>query len=217
MRHRSRPTRIAFWARFLPLALITVLPIVLSSHSVATESPPPVQVVTLNQQQVQQLKRSSPLLSSLVPAAAPSIGTPYKWGGSSLKRGIDCSNYTWQLFRKAGLPYERYLGTQFMSRIHQNGALRKVNFQMAQAGDLLVYGYSTNRQWYGHVVILIDKDGEKTGKKGLTLGAHGGEIGTVQYITYRGFESGYFKHPRMKLVNVLRITPSDGRDSHRKE
>ncbi len=90
-----------------------------------------------------------------------------------------------------------------MSRIYRHGALSRIPFKAAQAGDLLVYGYTKDGQWYGHVVILIDKDGQRSGIKGLTLGAHGGEIQAVRYITYQGFESGYFKHPRMKLVNVL--------------
>ncbi len=163
----------------------------------------PVETVHLNSSQIERLKQTSPLLQKLITAAAPSIGTRYLWGGTNLESGIDCSNFTWQLYQKMGLPYDRYLGTQFMSRIYRNGALSKTTFKKARPGDLLVYGYTKNRKWYGHVVILIDKDGKRSGVKGLTLGAHGGDINAVQYITYKGFESGYFKHPQMKLANVL--------------
>jgi len=163
----------------------------------------PVEVVRLSSNQLERLKQTSPLLQKLITAAAPSIGTRYQWGGTNLDSGIDCSNFTWQLYQKIGHPYDRFLGTQFMSRIYRNGALSTATFQEAQPGDLLIYGYTKNKKWYGHVVILIDKDGERSGIKGLTLGAHGGDINAVQYITYQGFNSSYFKHPQMKLVNVL--------------
>ena len=30
----------------------------------------------------------------LLRAAKPTIGVPYKWGGTRMDKGIDCSNYT---------------------------------------------------------------------------------------------------------------------------
>ncbi len=205
MRRKKLKFRPSLAPCYITVAFVATLLCYPSLFAAANDTTAHVEVVTLDQPQIEQLKRTSPLLQKLISAASLSIGTPYKWGGSSLSQGIDCSNYTWQLFRKVGLPYKRYLGTQFMSRIHQNGSFQKIAFKEAQPGDLLVYGYKEKKQWHGHVVILIDKDGQQTGKKGLTLGAHGGEVNAVQYVTYAGFESGYFKHPSMKLVNVLRI------------
>lgn len=190
------------YSPLIPLALLLVIAIATNAATL------PVQKITLSQSQLARLKQTNPLVDSLVRESLSSIGTPYKWGGSNLKKGIDCSNFTWQLYQKIGLPYDRYLGTQFMSRIHRNGPFKRITFKESRPRDLLVYGYSSNKQWHGHVVILMDKDGKQTGIKGLTLGAHGGKINAVQYITYEGFNAGYFKHPRLKLVNVLRIQQS---------
>jgi hypothetical protein len=183
------------------VSLVLLLSSLLASNAAAL----PVQEIKLSHDQLARLKQTSQLVGDLVNGSISSIGTPYKWGGSSLEEGIDCSNFTWQLYQKMGLPYNRYLGTQFMSRIHRNGPFKRITFKEARPGDLLVYGYSEMKQWHGHVVILMDKDGKQTGIKGLTLGAHGGHINAVQYITYEGFAAGYFKHSKLKLVNVLRI------------
>jgi len=144
-------------------------------------------------------------------AAQPTIGVPYRWGGTRLLEGIDCSNYTWQLYRSLGLGYARFLSTKVMSRLTRANGLRRVSFEEAAPGDLLIYGHQPEKgSWNGHVVILIDKDGSFTGHPGLTLGAHGGAVNAVQYITYSGFEEGFFKEPRMRLVNVLRaVTVSE--------
>lgn len=184
----------------IALSILLFLPFL--GTDAATER---VQAIKLTQSQLTQLKKTTPLVNHLVKESLKSIGTPYKWGGASLMKGIDCSNFTWQLYQKVGLPYNRFLSTQFMSRIHQNGPFQRKTFKEARPGDLLVYGYFDQKRWFGHVVILMDKDGKQTGIKGLTLGAHGGDINSVQYITYEGFNRGYFKHPRLKLVNVLRI------------
>jgi hypothetical protein len=188
-----------------PLSLIALTILLFIPSIGTTASTKRVQEIKLTQSQIAQLKQTSPLVRDLVKESLKSIGIPYKWGGASLEKGIDCSNFTWQLYQKVGLPYDRYLSTQFMSRIHQNGPFQRITFKKARPGDLLVYGYFEEKQWHGHVVILMDKDGKQTGIKGLTLGAHGGDINAVQYITYEGFNLGYFKDPKLKLVNVLRI------------
>ena len=56
-------------------------------------------------------------------------------------------------------------------------------------------------------MILIDKDGETTGHKGLVLGAHGPPVDQVQFITFTGFEDGYYRSPQRRLRNVLRVEP----------
>ena len=92
------------------------------------------------------------------------------------------------------------------SRLDRANGLRKIAFEDALAGDLLVYGYRDEAgRWRGHVVILVDKDGGTTGHRGLVLGAHGGSVDEVQYVTFTGFDNGYFKDPQMRLVNVLRV------------
>ena len=167
-----------------------------------------VTVVSLSAAEIEKAAASGEMIGKLLKAVPPTIGVTYRWGQSDLERGIDCSNYTWQLFRKVGLPYDRYLNTLNLSTLTQGHGLHQVTFEEAVPGDLLVYGYHDEKDgWHGHVVIVVDLDGSTTGYKGLVLGAHGGTVGKVQFVTYKGFKSGYFRDQRMRLCNVLR---SDG-------
>lgn len=45
--------------------------------------------------------------ASIVRAAMQYLGTPYKWGGNDLLRGVDCSGFVQQLFLKAGIRLPR--------------------------------------------------------------------------------------------------------------
>jgi cell wall-associated NlpC family hydrolase len=146
------------------------------------------------------------IVGRLIKAARRTIGVRYKWGGTQMEEGIDCSNYTWQLYHSLGMGYDRFLSTMALSRVNRTNGLHKIPFEDALAGDLLIYGYRDEaKRWRGHVVILVDKDGATTGHRGLVLGAHGGSVDEVQYVTFTGFDKGYFKDPRMRLVNVLRV------------
>ncbi len=183
-----------------------------SSHSRASAVPGAgeIRVIPATDSLVTKAAATGDTISRLLTAARPTIGVPYRWGGAQLEKEIDCSNYTWQLYRKIGMPYDRFLSTLQLSTLKRSNGLRKISFDEAVAGDLLVYGYrDTNKRWRGHVVILADMDGSSTGHKGLVLGAHGGSVGEVQFVTFRGFDAGYFKDPRMRLCNVLRPEGSD--------
>lgn len=160
--------------------------------------------VKLSEWRINHISKKDPRVKAIMDVARPSLGVAYKWGGTRMTEGIDCSNFTWQLYRKMGFPYERFLGTRNLANWKKGNGLKKVDFDSAEPGDLLVYGYSKGKQWFGHVVILIDKDGEDSGHKGLVLGAHGGDVNQVAFVTYEGFEEGYYKNPRMRLCNVLR-------------
>ncbi|MEM9158729.1 MAG: NlpC/P60 family protein [Verrucomicrobiota bacterium] len=165
-----------------------------------------VDVVPATEWMMKRASEANSVIRRVIEEAKPTIGVPYVWGGTKLQKGIDCSNYTWQLYRSAGFNYERFLGTMVMSRLQDSYGLRTVSFEEAVPGDLLVYGYrDASNKWHGHVVILVDKDGSLTGRKGLMLGAHGRPVNAVQFVTSDGFEKGYFKQPKMKLCNVLRV------------
>ena len=165
-----------------------------------------VEVVPVSDPGIAKAAARKDTLGRLLQAAKPTIGVPYKWGGTQMDEGIDCSNYTWQLYRSIGMAYDRFVSSRALSRLKRANGLRKISFEDALPGDLLVYGFRDEAgRWRGHVVILVDKDGSITGHKGLVLGAHGGSIGEVQYVTFSGFEKAYFKNPQMRLANVLRV------------
>tara|TARA_Y100001934_G_scaffold272413_1_gene360640 strand:+ start:11709 stop:12038 length:330 start_codon:yes stop_codon:yes gene_type:complete len=89
--------------------------------------------------------------------------------------------------------------------VTERNGLKKIPRAGARLGDLLVYGCRVGKKWHGHVVILIDHHGKISGHKGLVLGAHGGRVNVVQFVTFGGYEQGCFKKPKMKLCNVLRV------------
>ena len=72
--------------------------------------------------QIRVVPASDPLLTKaagrgdtvgrLLKAAKPTIGVRYKWGGTRMDEGIDCSNYTWLLYRSLGMGYDRFLSTR---------------------------------------------------------------------------------------------------------
>ena len=63
------------------------------------------------------------------------IGNPYRYGGTSLTKGADCSGFTQQIMKKAGVSLQRSSSAQYSS----NGV--KVSTSNLQPGDLLFYGY----------------------------------------------------------------------------
>jgi cell wall-associated NlpC family hydrolase len=155
---------------------------------------------------LQELAAEDESLRELLEVAARTIGVRYRWGGTSLDHGIDCSNFVWQLHRAVGRPYDRFYSTRALANLRTSLGLRRISFDEARPGDLLVYGRrgKANR-WEGHVVILMDKDGSRTGHRGLVLGAHGGGIDGVQFVTFTGYGEGYFGRPTMRLQNVIRV------------
>src|ERR1035441_3356192 len=67
--------------------------------------------------QIRVVPASDPLLTKaagggdavgrLLKAAKPTIGVRYKWGGTRMDEGIDCSNYTGLLYRSGGMGFRR--------------------------------------------------------------------------------------------------------------
>jgi cell wall-associated NlpC family hydrolase len=68
------------------------------------------------------------------------VGNPYKYGGTSLTNGADCSGFTQSVFKKYGYSLPR-------TSSEQRSAGTKVSWSDKKAGDLICY--------YGHVAIYI--------------------------------------------------------------
>lgn len=74
------------------------------------------------------------------------LGNPYKWGGNSLTKGIDCSGFVKQIYAKFGYNLPR------TSKAFRTGVGTTVSVSNARPGDIFVYKYSANS---GHVAIYI--------------------------------------------------------------
>jgi SH3-like domain-containing protein len=78
------------------------------------------------------------------------MGTPWIWGGTSLTRGVDCSGFTWAVFRHFGINLNRVACCQATQGVFvDRGSL--------QPGDLVFFdtnwGWNTGR--ISHVGIYI--------------------------------------------------------------
>ena len=73
------------------------------------------------------------------------VGNPYKWGGTSLTHGADCSGFTMTIYAQYGysLPH---------SSSAQAGCGRSVSLSNVQPGDLIFYRHGGS---IGHVAIYI--------------------------------------------------------------
>ncbi len=81
----------------------------------------------------------------LVNYALKFVGTKYVWGGNSLTKGVDCSGFTQQIYKKYGITLPRTSYTQ-------PSAGKKIKASQAQPGDLFFYGDSSG---INHVAIYI--------------------------------------------------------------
>ena len=85
--------------------------------------------------------------STIVTQALAYLNTPYVYGGTSLKNGIDCSAFTRAIYKKAGISLERTARSQATQG-------KKVTLSKAKPGDLIFYSGSR----YGsitHVAIYL--------------------------------------------------------------
>ena len=76
------------------------------------------------------------------------IGTPYKWGGESLTKGIDCSAFVQKLFGKIGVDLPRTAAQQALVGTPIE------RFEHLQPGDRL-YFWEDRRRMIGHTGIFL--------------------------------------------------------------
>lgn len=76
---------------------------------------------------------SSQQVDKIISTAKNEIGTPYVWGGSQSKVGLDCSGLTQLAFAKAGITLPR-------TSQEQEKIVTKIKKDAAQPGDLVFWG-----------------------------------------------------------------------------
>ena len=77
---------------------------------------------------------------SVVNYAKRFLGNPYRWGGTSLTNGADCSGFVQSVYANFGVSLPR-------TSYEQQNAGTEVSYADAQPGDLICYG--------GHVAIYM--------------------------------------------------------------
>ena len=82
---------------------------------------------------------------SVVAYASQFIGNPYKWGGTSLTDGCDCSGFVYRVYQHFGVDYGRLTSDGFAT------VGQEVSYENLQAGDVVVYS--------GHVAIYDGSGG----------------------------------------------------------
>ena len=73
------------------------------------------------------------------------LGNPYRYGGNSLTKGIDCSGFVKQIFAKYGYSLPRTSGGY-------TSVGTRVPLDQIKPGDILIYKYGSR---IGHVAIYI--------------------------------------------------------------
>jgi len=81
----------------------------------------------------------------LVQYAKQFLGNPYVWGGTSLTKGVDCSGYTMQIYKKYGISLPHY-------SVSQSKMGTKIKLSEAKPGDLVFYD---KNGVINHVAIYI--------------------------------------------------------------
>jgi len=87
------------------------------------------------------------LRNELVATASTFIGVPYQWGGSSVKKGFDCSGLAMAVYKLNGLNLPRTSGQQY-----RMGAYVKQN--NLSKGDLVFFDTAGKRK-VSHVGIYV--------------------------------------------------------------
>jgi NlpC/P60 family len=113
------------------------------------------------------------------------LGYNYRYGGTTLEKGIDCSGFTKFVLNSFDVKTSRTSNEQF-----ENGV--KIPVSMAKAGDLVFFG---SKRYINHVAVVVSND-----EKGLFI-VHSCNRGIVKENVY---ESSYWKSKLKDMaVNII--------------
>lgn len=85
----------------------------------------------------------------LVELAKQYVGTPYKWGGTDLETGVDCSGFIQSVYKEMGIDIPRvsYQQANYGKRVNDLSKLRP--------GDLVAWDNSSRNSGADHVAIYL--------------------------------------------------------------
>ena len=139
---------------------------------------------------VQSQSMVSVSADSLIEFAKTHIGTKYKYGSISPKKGFDCSGFVYYVFSnfrldvpRSSKEYKKY-GTE-------------VSLDSAKAGDVIIFtGTNAKYRNPGHVGIIISS------KDGIPVFIHSSSGKKKGVIVSDFLESPYYKKRFIKVVRV---------------
>ncbi len=105
---------------------------------------------------------SSSVRDKIVDYALRFVGNPYRWGGTSLTNGADCSGFTQSIFKKYGISIPRTSRGQAASG-------RWVSLEKIRPGDLIFYRKNGT---INHVALYIGNGkviGAKSSSEGIRI------------------------------------------------
>ena len=73
----------------------------------------------------------------IVDQALKFLGAPYKYGGNSLTKGIDCSHFVWNILKNTNF----YSGKYHPSRTFLSIGIPVSSIAQAKPGDIIVYSH----------------------------------------------------------------------------
>lgn len=118
----------------------------------------------------------------IVAYAMQFLGTPYRWAGNDLRKGVDCSGFTSQVMKAFGITISRSSRDQA-----QNGV--RVTKAELMPGDLVFFDTTnrTNRGYISHAAIYMG-DGKiihsSSGKQwGVTINSLSEDYYASRYVT----------------------------------
>lgn len=85
---------------------------------------------------------------AVVEYAKQFIGTPYVWGGTDLKTGVDCSGFVQAVYKQMGIDLPRV-------SYQQANAGKRIGLDQLRPGDLVGFNNSTRNNGADHIAIYV--------------------------------------------------------------
>ena len=109
------------------------------------------------------------------------LGTPYKWGGTIRRRGVDCSGFTQSIYRDMGVEIPRVSRDQF-----KNAPIKVQTPKDLRYGDLVFFNkQGGSDQYITHVGLFLGDD-----ETGIPRFAH---ASSSKGVTISRFDKRYYK------------------------
>lgn len=111
-----------------------------------TLNEPEIEVKPTNELEAEEVEKKLEKGEEVVKFALQYVGNPYRYGGTSLTKGTDCSGFSSSVYKNFGINIQRSSRSQYAS----NG--KAVKKEDLKPGDLVFYGYNGS---VSHVAIYM--------------------------------------------------------------